>query len=103
MNAAQPTMESPVTYIALSLGLRSVHLIRSDDGILILDSEGQSIARIVKGQKPRDALAKWICALPADRQLAALTAIRDAVKVMNPAFISDKSVFDLYPDTQIRI
>jgi hypothetical protein len=96
-------MKTSITYMALSIGLRSVHLIKADDGLLILDSEGQSIARIVKGQKPRDALAKWICSLPADDQLDTLTAVRCAAQFMNPEWVSDKNVFELYPDTQIKI
>lgn len=96
-------MKTHITYMALSVGPRSVHLIKADDGLLILDSAGATITRIAPGQQARAMLAKWICSLPADEQLDALTAVRCAAQFMNPEFVSDKNVFELYPDTQIKI
>jgi hypothetical protein len=92
-----------IARITLSIDSHSVLLCKIEGALIILESKGEVIAHVAKGQKARAKLAKWISTLHPDTQLDALDLIRESARLICPDAVSEKSTLELYPQTQIKI
>jgi hypothetical protein len=95
--------QAHIASIVLHIDSHSILLSKVGGNLLILTSQGETIAHVAKGQKARAKLAKWISTLHPDIQLDALDLISESARLICPDAVSEKSALELYPQTQIKI